>query len=358
MEAHSEARLAAMSTHHCEECWAVLDPAKVLRCTQCKACFYCSQACQKRNWKLHKRVCSTDPLLRPFIRVEMAVERVLRKPKVQKAPKEAMCYICLEGDGGKSSKLMRGCACRGDSAGFVHLECLTELAMRKEASGNPQAVHNGWINCGNCKQSFTGALGLEMQRRYWRHYRSSQDLLLRYNATKSLATSLEANGEVDAMNQLVDEASNCAGNNAARLIEINIFRAGVLIQQGQLLEALGLLQATLPEATVATNPHIYAHLMHEITEVLLALDRNQEAHEAAAEAVAFNKAKYGLEDLKTLAAVRAYAVACAKLGRIEEAKANFEDALTIETRVLGRDHPETQGTLSQMRTYGLAVPSG
>ena len=35
----------------------------------------------------------------------MAVERVLAK----------QCYICLEGDDG--GKLMRGCACRGDSAG-------------------------------------------------------------------------------------------------------------------------------------------------------------------------------------------------------------------------------------------------
>ena len=86
---------------------------------------------------LHKRVCTTDPLLRPFIRVEMAAERASAKqPKIQKAPKDAFCYICLEGeDGRKSSKLSRGCACRGDSAGFVHLECLTKLAMSKEACG-------------------------------------------------------------------------------------------------------------------------------------------------------------------------------------------------------------------------------
>ena len=57
---------------------------------------------------------------------------------------------------------MRGCACRGDSAGFVHLECLTELAMSKEASGDPsgdrQAVFDAWSKCGNCKQDFLDAL--------------------------------------------------------------------------------------------------------------------------------------------------------------------------------------------------------
>ena len=82
-----------MSARRCEECGTVLDPAKILRCTKCKACFYCSAACQKRNWKIHKRVCSTDPLLRRFVPVEMAVERALAKqkakhPKIQ-APKDA-----------------------------------------------------------------------------------------------------------------------------------------------------------------------------------------------------------------------------------------------------------------------------
>ena len=99
--------------------------------------FYCSKACQTRNWKLHKRVCSTDPALRPFMPVEMAIERAVA---------DATCYICLEGEGsGKSSKLMRGCACRGDSAGFVHIKCLTELAMSKEASGDKKAVFDAYL---------------------------------------------------------------------------------------------------------------------------------------------------------------------------------------------------------------------
>ena len=79
-----------MSPRHCEECRAVLDPKKVLRCTKCKACFYCSAACQKRNWKVHKRVCTTDPLLRRFVPVEMAVERALaQQPPMEQAPKDA-----------------------------------------------------------------------------------------------------------------------------------------------------------------------------------------------------------------------------------------------------------------------------
>ena len=348
-----------MSNRHCEECGAVLDPAKVLRCTKCKACFYCSRACQKRNWKLHKRVCSTDPALRPYVPVEMAVERALAKakePKIQ-APKDVFCYICLEGEDG--GKLMRGCACRGDSAGFVHLECLTELAMSKEASGDHEAAFYSWIKCGNCKQSFQGALELEMNRRFWRRYRSSQDMNLHFNSTKSLACCLGNHGEFDVANQLLDAASTCVGNNKKALVELKVYRANFLLKSGQKLQALGLLQAMLPEAKVYTaHPHLYGKLVQDMTSVLLGLDRNQEAHEAAAEAVAFAKAKFGLEHQLTLQTRSMYAVACAKLGLVEEAKTNFKDAITTQTRVLGPDHFDTQLTARNMCSLGFAEPSG
>ena len=75
-----------MSTHKCE-CRA--DGAK-LRCGKCKFCFYCSKTCQASNWKIHKRVCTEDPSLRPFVPVEMAVERALAKePPMEQAPKDA-----------------------------------------------------------------------------------------------------------------------------------------------------------------------------------------------------------------------------------------------------------------------------
>ena len=77
----------------------------------------------------------------------------------------------------------------------------------------------------------------------------------------------------------------------------------------------------------------------------------------ATELVAWTKAKEGLEHPVTLQAVTLYAIAYAELGCVKEAKANFEDALTIETRVLDRDHPQTQFTLRRMRDYGFAVPS-
>ena len=77
----------------------------------------------------------------------------------------------------------------------------------------------------------------------------------------------------------------------------------------------------------------------------------------ATELVAFAKLKFGLEDPVTMIARKKYAITCAKLGRVEEAKANFEDAFTTQTRVLGQEHRHTQSTLKSMRYYGCAVPS-
>ena len=198
-----------------------------------------------------------------------------------------------------------------------------------------------------------------MSRRYWRRNRSSENPDLCYNATRSLAVCLGNSREFDAANQLLDEASNYASNGTQRL-ELKLFRASLLVRKGESLEALGLLQAILPEAKVYTPyPDLCGRTMYEIAQLLLQLERYQEAYEAAAELVAFAKAKLGLEDRVTLQAVATYADACAKLGRIEEAKANFDDTLTTQTRVLGREHPQTQHTLlMHMRFHGFTEPSG
>ena len=252
---------------------------------------------------------------------------------------------------------MRGCACRGDSAGFVHLECLTKLAMSKEESGDTETLYNGWNKCGNCKQNFRGALALEIYRRFWRRYRSSQRL--RYYSTRTLATSLGLNGEVDAASQLLDEALTYVGNNTGTLLDMKLLKAIFLVKYGQYLEALELLQSILPEAKVDTaNPNLYFGTLQELVEVFLGLDRNPEAHDRAVELVAFATAKFDLEDAMTLKAKSYYAWACARLGRLEEAKANFDDVVTIQTRVFGRDHSDTQFTWQIMRDYGFAEPSG
>ena len=327
-----------------------LDPAKVLRCTQCKACFYCSEKCQKRNWKrIHKRVCSTDVALRPFIRMEMAIERTIAKqPPMEQAPPDARCYICLDGD--DSGKLMRGCACRGDSAGFVHFDCLAQLAESKE-SGERKHVFNAWNQCGNCLQGTEGILGVKMKGRFWRRHRSRPDLQLRFLSKRSLATCLWSHDEIEQADQLLDEALFCVGNQQTYL-DIRLLRATMQIKKGNNVGGLGMLQAMLPEAKAyVKDPYFHSQVMLHIAEVLFDLKRYRESRQFATDTVTFSTAKYGKENPFTLRSRAQYAAACALLGRVDEARTIFNDVLTIESRVLGRDHPRTEDTRRCMRAY-------
>ena len=326
-----------------------------MHCGKCNAVFYCSRECQTQNWRLHKRVCSPDPLLRPFLRVEMAVERALAKEPKLRAPKDACCYICLEGDG--ESKLMRGCACRGDSAGFVHVECLVELGMRKEATGDGDAILQALLQCLNCKQPFAGALGIEIQRRFWRRHRSSPNLNLRYHSAGPLAIQLRKNGESDAAQHLYDEATKCIGNDQGALLDMKLKKADLLSNTGKQLQALELLQAMLPEVKEMKSPAYLWQLMDQKARVLLDLNRNQEALNITADLVGRFNATLGLEHNRTLQARLLYAIACAKLGRVKESKGVFKDILTTEIRVYGRDYPLTQATVRWMHYFRFPVPA-
>ena len=105
-------------SRRCEHC---RKEGATKRYTKCTTCFYCDRDCQTKNWKkMHKRVCTTKtrPSSPTRAHGNATVERVLKRlPSQEAAPADATCYICLDHD----SKLVRGCACRGDSAGFVHL---------------------------------------------------------------------------------------------------------------------------------------------------------------------------------------------------------------------------------------------
>ena len=170
-----------------------------------------------------------------------------------------------------------------------------------------------------------------------------------------MASCLGDEGEVDAANHLLDEASTCVGDCKEVLVYLKLTRAKIL--NYQMLEALGFLQATLPEAKELTDG-LYCETLRHMVDVLICLGRYQEAYDRGTELIPSAKAKLGLEHQLTLKAITMHGRACAELGRGEEAKANLECALTTQTRVLGRDHFDTQGTLHGMRAFGFAEPSG
>ena len=235
---------------------------------------------------------------------------------------------------------------------------------KEEAPGDNAAVFKSWNECVNCKQQLRGALALEMHRRFWRRYRSSQNPILHYHSMRYLATCLELNGEKPTANYLYDEASKLAGGDKTGLLDVNldvkICRASTLLQNDQTLEAVELLQTVLPELKEdrTANPGPYVKASGMMTIMLDLIGRHQEARITGAEAVAFAKATMGPEHSMTLLAMTHYAKSCASLGRVEESREVLTEVLTVQTRVLGRDHPETQHTRNYMTLLFPVPPPG
>jgi hypothetical protein len=99
--------------------------------------------------------------------IAKSVTGMVPSPKNEDNP---VCWVChchsLQDDeevlcsrsSSSSSKLMRGCACRGPDAGFAHLSCLVKAAEHDQDT---------WDRCPTCRQDFTGEVRLEMARARW-----------------------------------------------------------------------------------------------------------------------------------------------------------------------------------------------
>ena len=55
----AQARGGSDAARPAKACWSCLAAEGKLRCGACKQAYYCSQACQRKHWQQHKRICKT-----------------------------------------------------------------------------------------------------------------------------------------------------------------------------------------------------------------------------------------------------------------------------------------------------------
>jgi len=271
----------------------------------------------------------------------MAFERILAKkiPKTEPVPRDVQCYICLDG-----GDVLRGCACRGPSAGFAHVDCLAEMAARDQwitIVGRDRL--NRWTSCATCCEAFNGALRIELTRRWWRHARDAPDSDAQRQALLKTVHVLILVDEGDAAAGLADEATHGLARDDLGVLTVEIGRASVVnrTNPAAALEILTALQARIGRCESAYVRSAFAYGM---ALVLRCLGRSREARPFAAESVELARSVDGPESSTALTSGRLHALVLADVGRVQEARAELSAVLAAQTRVLGADHPNSRDT--------------
>ena len=85
------------------------------KCSQCEIAFYCSKACQRGHWKVHKAACIAAVAAKAQDATRQRLARAVRakgKEKVERAADDALCVICL-GPPVDAVQVSNGRACDG-----------------------------------------------------------------------------------------------------------------------------------------------------------------------------------------------------------------------------------------------------
>jgi len=286
---------------------------------------------------MHKRVCSEDPSIKPHVPIEMAVERVLKRlPSQETAPAGATCYICLD----HNSKLVRGCACRGDSAGFVHLDCLIQFAERNAKDSMSQSFQS----CMNCKQAFTGALQLQLARRMWRRHRDeSVESKLLLESCNLLGVLLGLNDEEDAEKCVTDVLLNSLHiDNGPHKLKVASRMAKEWPE-----EALKLIEEVVSQVKQDGDIDLKFRAQNQYMQEAQRLGRFEETVAMATECLEYAKTYCGdssdpylIERKHT--ALNMFAASCGMTGRFDESKRTFDELIVSATRIYGREHENTR----------------
>jgi len=289
----------------------------------------------------------------------MAVERVLSKFPKTEVPEDAVCYICMDREGPDGDAVLRGCACRGPSAGFAHAQCLAEMAARDEwmtVEGGGQL--NRWIVCGTCHQCFTGALALELRLRCWRqHYRDASVTEVRCRALTNLGMKLVGLEEFDVAQRLYQEARRGVADHdpiyRSVILPAEIYWASALQNAARPRDALENLIRIGPRVCEDALRRVYNKCMGA---ALGDLGRVQEALPFVADALELARKSLGSQSAATLDTMVLQAQLVARIGRVEEAKATLDHVLAVQTRIFGPDHEHIRRTQAALRSISFWTP--
>ena len=339
-----------------------------MRCKKCEACFYCDQTCAKRGWKVHKKVCTADPALKEQVPIEDAVEKVVAQLKEAEAPKGTRCFICLEDE--EDGVLLRGCACRGEGAGYVHVDCLARFAetRAKEAKRGIWLDNDKtWYQCVTCQRILEGKLGLEMCRRLWRR---AVPIRKEFPSNYAMACTVLSGALTqrsddpfvkEAALSLVQESKNfgreCAtmsmsrgARNEMTIIDIVTRAAPLVLTQPQ--NAIDMLTPVMTAARQLESPHQRALALNTMVFAYHGVGRYDDVIAIAEDAIAIDTQIYGPDEGTTLNIMDKYGEALYRTGHdLETGHLIAKKLHAAYSRIYGSHHPATKRAAENLKGF-------
>ena len=136
----------------------------------------------------------------------------------------ASCWICLEeGPDEHGMRIRRGCACRGDSAGWAHPLCLAKYCCTKfENTEDCVEQDDAWSKCRTCVTRYQGRVGLALSSVFVSMLPDSPELTYAsFRARTSLAKFLLGGDGIIRDPDIVD----------CHLVEMDVVRARDLLEE-------------------------------------------------------------------------------------------------------------------------------
>ncbi len=276
------------------------------------------------------------------------------------------CYICMEivDDGGDNC--VRGCACRGDSAGFAHLSCLAQQAhglLLTHLPGDPGEnlyefaypiivpAIDGWHMCQICKSPHTNDIATALG---WTCFRlcmgRPEEDGIRCMAQTILSNSLQKEGTyqeaLPMIEALLATVRRAWPDNTDEIIQTSANLANVYTECDKAEEAATIYKDLYEQMCTLHGPDVQAAAVGvNYAQTLIKVERFADARAVGREIAQWAHrnpdSPHSFHVLKALMD-SLYKDPNASVEDLREAVEVFENVPATSSRVLGTAHPDTK----------------
>jgi len=233
-----------------------------------------------------------------------------------------------------------------------------DLLLLRQGVPDEDSVCQSFCICMNCKQGFTGALQLQLARRWWRRYRGESVESRHVVAScHSFGDLLGIHDEEAAGNRLIDAVSQSSVFRRSGEHKLKVVSR---MAKERPLEALKLLDEVASQAKQEGDIILMTFAMSHYARAAHHEERYEETVAMATEFLEHAKSIFGessdsawIERKHDLLDVLAHC--CGMTGSFDESKRAFDELIASATRIYGREHENTRDFFRNRAKHLLAM---